>query len=42
MELRPGSTALNVALPKKNVSPVFLETSQGLIRTMVEIGLPER
>jgi len=42
MELRPGSTALNVGLPKKNVSPVYLEASQGLIRTLVEIGLPER
>jgi hypothetical protein len=42
MELRPGSTAGNIALPTKNASPVFLEASQRIIRALVETGLPER
>jgi DNA-binding winged helix-turn-helix (wHTH) protein/tetratricopeptide (TPR) repeat protein len=42
LELRPGSTAANVRSPTRNVSPVFLETGQRLIRTLVEVGLPER
>ena len=42
MELRPGSTALNVPTPSRNSSPVYREASKLLIRTMVEIGLPER
>jgi hypothetical protein len=41
MELRPGSTADNVALPTKNASPVFLKESERIIQTDVEIGLPE-
>lgn len=40
MVLRPGSTALNVAPPKRNASPVFLEAGQRFIRTLVELGLP--
>ncbi len=42
LELRPGSTALNVASSTKNVSPIFLDASERLLRTMVEVGLPER
>ena len=42
LALRPGTTALNVASPTQNTSPVFLEASQRLVRTMVEVGLPER
>jgi DNA-binding winged helix-turn-helix (wHTH) protein/tetratricopeptide (TPR) repeat protein len=42
LELRPGSTALNVPLPKKNASPAFLEASERILRAMVEAGLPER
>ena len=42
LELRPGTTAINIAPPTKNASPVFLEASQRVIRTMVEAGLPER
>jgi tetratricopeptide (TPR) repeat protein len=40
MELRPGTTALNVAPPTRNASPIFIEASQQLIRAMVEAGLP--
>lgn len=42
MELRPGSTARNIALPTRNASPVFLEASERIIRALVEAGLPER
>ncbi|MEI5677098.1 MULTISPECIES: winged helix-turn-helix domain-containing protein [unclassified Mesorhizobium] len=42
LELRPGSTALNVASPTDNVSPIFLEASKQLQQTMIEAGLPER
>jgi DNA-binding winged helix-turn-helix (wHTH) protein/tetratricopeptide (TPR) repeat protein len=40
MELRPGSTALNLPPPTRNTSPIFLEATQRLIRTMIEVGLP--
>jgi tetratricopeptide (TPR) repeat protein len=42
LELRPGTTALNVAPPTKNASPVFLEASPRVIQAMVDAGLPER
>ena len=42
LELRPGTTALNVAPPTRNASPVFLEASPRIIQSMVEAGLPER
>ena len=42
LALRPGTTALNVSPPTKNASPVYLEASEGIIRAMVEAGLPER
>lgn len=42
LKLRPSTTALNVAPPTKNVSPVFLEASPRVIQAMVEAGLPER
>lgn len=41
MELRPGSTAGNVLLPSKNVSPAYLEAAQRVLRAEVEAGLPE-
>lgn len=41
LELRPGSSAANIALPTKNASPAFLEASQRIIRAAVEAGLPE-
>jgi DNA-binding winged helix-turn-helix (wHTH) protein/tetratricopeptide (TPR) repeat protein len=42
MELRPGSTAVNIVLPTENASLVFLKASQRLVRAQVEAGLPER
>ena len=42
LELRPGTTALNIAPPTRNASPVFLEASPRIIQSMVEAGLPER
>lgn len=41
-ELRPGSNAINMPLPKKNVSAVYQESSDRIMRAMVEAGLPER
>lgn len=42
LQLRPGTTALNVAPPTKNSSPVFLHADDQIIQLMVEAGLPER
>jgi DNA-binding winged helix-turn-helix (wHTH) protein/tetratricopeptide (TPR) repeat protein len=42
LQLRPGTTALNVAPPTKNASPVFLAASPQVIQAMVDAGLPER
>jgi DNA-binding winged helix-turn-helix (wHTH) protein/Tfp pilus assembly protein PilF/TolB-like protein len=42
LELRPGSNAINMPLPKKNVSTVYQESGDRIIRAMVEAGLPER
>jgi tetratricopeptide (TPR) repeat protein len=42
MEVRPGSTVSNVALPTLNASQAFLEQSRRILATLVEIGLPER
>jgi DNA-binding winged helix-turn-helix (wHTH) protein/tetratricopeptide (TPR) repeat protein len=42
LELRPGTTALNVAPPARNASPAFLAASPRIIRSMVAAGLPER
>ncbi|PLP55875.1 transcriptional regulator CadC [Mesorhizobium loti] len=41
MALRPYSTALNIGSSMRNASPVFVEAGQQIIKTMVEIGLPE-
>lgn len=40
MDLRPASTARNVALPTRNSSNTFLAASNAVIRTLIEIGLP--
>ncbi len=40
MEMRPGSTARNVALPTRNVSNTFLAAGNAVLRTLIEIGLP--
>jgi Flp pilus assembly protein TadD/TolB-like protein len=42
MELRPGSTAVNIVLPTKNASPAFLEANERIVGAEVEAGLPER
>jgi hypothetical protein len=42
MELRPGSTAPNVEPPTLNASQAFIEKSQRIMATTIEIGLPER
>jgi DNA-binding winged helix-turn-helix (wHTH) protein/Flp pilus assembly protein TadD len=41
LKLRPGTTALNVAPPTKNASPVFVEASERIIKLMIAAGLPE-
>lgn len=41
LALRPGSNATNVALPKKNASPIFIAGSDRIIHLAVEAGLPE-
>lgn len=40
LKLRPGTTALNVAPPAKNTSPVYREAVGRIIQLMVEAGLP--
>jgi DNA-binding winged helix-turn-helix (wHTH) protein/tetratricopeptide (TPR) repeat protein/TolB-like protein len=42
LELRPGTTMLNIAPPSKNTSPVYRDASQRVVRVMAEAGLPER
>jgi hypothetical protein len=39
--LRPGSNAINIALPKKNTSSAFLAASDRVIKTIVAVGLRE-
>ena len=41
LKLRPGTTALNVAPPTKNTSPVYLKAADRIIKLMVAAGLPE-
>jgi Tfp pilus assembly protein PilF/TolB-like protein len=41
LALRPGSNAINVPLPTKNASPIFIAGSDRIIRLAVEAGLPE-
>jgi DNA-binding winged helix-turn-helix (wHTH) protein/tetratricopeptide (TPR) repeat protein len=40
LELRPGSTTDNFALPKKNASPVFIAASERVEQILAELGLP--
>ncbi|MGJ4895165.1 MULTISPECIES: tetratricopeptide repeat protein [unclassified Bradyrhizobium] len=42
LRLRPGTTALNVAPPMKNTSPVFVQAADRMIKLMIAAGLPER
>jgi DNA-binding winged helix-turn-helix (wHTH) protein/tetratricopeptide (TPR) repeat protein len=41
LQLRPGSTLLNVPPPTKNSSPVYLEAAQRILQSMVAAGLPQ-
>ncbi len=40
IELWPGSTAPNIAMPAKNASPIFLEAAQWVRQIFVNAGLP--
>ncbi|MGJ5093219.1 transcriptional regulator CadC [Bradyrhizobium oligotrophicum] len=40
LKLRPGTTALNVAPPMKNTSPVYREAAARIVQLMVDAGLP--
>lgn len=42
LEIRPGSTAKNIALPPKNSSAAYLAASDQIVKTLVAVGLPER
>ena len=42
LALRPGSNAINVPLPTRNASPIFVAGSDRIISLAVEAGLPER
>jgi DNA-binding winged helix-turn-helix (wHTH) protein/tetratricopeptide (TPR) repeat protein len=42
LALRPGTTAGNFSLPKKNTSPVYRTASDRLMQATIEAGLPER
>lgn len=41
LKLRPGTTALTVAVPMKNASPAFQAESDRQIKFMIAAGLPE-
>lgn len=41
LELRPGSTASNVPLPRKNGSPMFLAAFDRYVQILAQLGLPE-
>jgi hypothetical protein len=40
IELWPGSTAANIAMPTKNASPIFLEAAQRVRQMFISAGLP--
>jgi tetratricopeptide (TPR) repeat protein len=42
LELRPGSTAINSALPKKNASQAYLAASARIRKNLIDAGLPEK
>jgi DNA-binding winged helix-turn-helix (wHTH) protein/tetratricopeptide (TPR) repeat protein len=42
LEIRPGSTLSNSALPPKNSSPLFLESARRIGQALIAAGLPER
>lgn len=40
MSLRPGSTTLNIALPKRNTSETYLQAARKISDTLADLGLP--
>jgi DNA-binding winged helix-turn-helix (wHTH) protein/tetratricopeptide (TPR) repeat protein len=42
LQMKPGATAANIALPPANDSPVFLSAGRRILETAMEIGLPVR
>jgi DNA-binding winged helix-turn-helix (wHTH) protein/tetratricopeptide (TPR) repeat protein len=42
LELRPGSNLVNVTLPPKNASPIFVAAAEWIVRAYLAAGLPER
>lgn len=42
MELRPGSTAVNIALDPKNASPLYTEAAKRVADVLVGLGLPDK
>ncbi|MDB5599538.1 MAG: transcriptional regulator CadC [Xanthobacteraceae bacterium] len=42
LELRPGSTAENIALPRKNASQAYLKAAGRIRKNLIEAGLPEK
>jgi DNA-binding winged helix-turn-helix (wHTH) protein/tetratricopeptide (TPR) repeat protein len=42
LALRPGSNVINVALPPKNASPIFIAASEWIKQAYLAAGLPER
>lgn len=42
LQIRPGSTSENIALPTKNQSPRFLARSEQIKQVLVAAGLPEK
>ena len=41
LELRPGSTTLNIGVPMDNTSPVFAEAVERLMQLSIAAGMPE-
>ena len=41
LTLRPGSTADNMPLPEKNVSPITIAATERISRAEIAAGLPE-
>ena len=42
LKLRPGSTANNLGIPTKNVSPAYMEARGRIEQALIAAGLPER
>jgi tetratricopeptide (TPR) repeat protein len=42
LRLRPGSTASNMGIPSKNISPAYVEARNRIEQALIAAGLPER